>query len=392
MDRFASEDLQALLQKHPAPCLSLYAPTHRGGAEQDAIRWRKHLTEAEKKLVGVGLRAPEARAFVEPARRLLDDPSFWKEQSDGLAFFLAEGFHRSYRLPLAAPDLVVAGKDFHIKPLLPVLSEDAPFFVLALSHNSVRLLQCTRHRGSVVDLPNVPASLAEAMRTHDSDAFLQFHGRSGGEGAGGAQPVFYSRGGDIDRDKEEMLRFFQRIDRGLQPLLKAQSAPLVLAAVDYLYAIYRKANTYEFLYAQGIEGNPDRWSERDLRERAWTLVQPSFQESLRRALARYRQLAGTGETTHELADIVATAVEGHVEVLLIARDRECWGRYDPQTRFLESHEPPRPGDEDLLNRAAIHTLRHGGTVHTVAAPDMPEDVAAAAILRQPSANWGEQRR
>ena len=162
--------------------------------------------------------------------------------------------------------------------------------------------------------------------------------------------------------------------------------------MDYLHAIYRKANTYEFLYAQGIEGNPDRWSERDLRERAWTLVQPSFQESLRRALARYRQLAGTGETTHELADIVATAVAGHVEVLLIARDRECWGRYDPQTRFLELREPPRPGDEDLLNRAGIQMLRHGGRVHTVAAPDMPEDVPAAAILRQPSTNWGEQRR
>jgi len=391
MDRFGHEDLQALLRKHPAPCLSLYAPTHRGGNEQDAIRWRKHLTEAKKKLVGVGLRAPEARAFVELARRLLDDPAFWKEQSEGLAFFLAEGFHRGYRLPLTVPDLVVAGKDFHIKPLLPLLSEDAPFFVLALSHNAVRLLQCTRHRSSVVALPEVPASLAEAMRTHDSDAFLQFHGRVGGEGAGGAHPVFYSRGGDIDKDKEGLLRFFQGIDRGLRPLLKARRAPLVLAAVDYLHAIYREANTYEFLYAQGIEGNPDRWSERDLRERAWTLVQPSFQEPLRRALDQYSQLAGTGKTTHELPVIVAAATDGHIEVLLLARDQERWGRYDPQAHFLKVHEQPGPGDEDLLNQAAVQTLRHGGTVHMLAAGEMAEKVPAVAILRQPLVNWGEQR-
>ena len=391
MDQFAHEDLRTLLQEHPAPCLSLFAPTHRGGAEQDPIRWRKHLTEAEDKLVGVGLRPPEARAFLEPARCLLDDPAFWKQQSDGLAFFLAEGFHCGYRLPLTVPDLVIVGKDFHIKPLLPLLGEDGVFFVLALSHNAVRLLECTRDRGRIVDLPGVPANLAEAMRTHDSDAFLQFHGRLGGEGAGGAQTVFYSRGGDIDKDKEEMLRFFQRIDRGLQPLLKSQRAPLVLAAVDYLHALYRKANTYPFLLPQGIDGNPDRWSECDLRERAWKLVQPLFQKPLRQALAQYRQRAGTGETSHELADILAAA-EGHVEVLLIARDHERWGRYDPRTHFLELREEPRPGDEDLLNRAAIQTLRHSGTVHVLAAGEMPEESSSAAILRQPLANWGEQRR
>jgi len=220
---------------------------------------------------------------------------------------------------------------------------------------------------------------------------LQFHGRSGGAGAGGSQPIFYSHGVDIDRDKEELLRFFQAVDRGLQPLLKIHRAPLILAAVDYLHAIYRKANTYEFLYPQGIEGNPDRWSERDLRERAWSLVQPSLQESRRQALARYHQLAGTGETTHELADILAAANEGHVEVLLLARDQERWGRYDPQTHFLKVHEQPGPGDEDLLNQAAVQTLRHRGTVHMLEAGEMAAAAPAAAILRQPFVQWGEQR-
>jgi hypothetical protein len=392
MDLFAREDLQTLSREHPAPCLSIYQPTHRGGAEQDPIRWRKHLGEAEEKLLGVGMRAAEARAFLEPARRLIDDPAFWKEQGDGLAFFLAEGFQRGYRLPLTVPDRVVASKDFHVKPLLPLLGEDGTYFVLALSHNAVRLLECTRDRARTVDLPDVPANLAEAMRTHDSDAFMQFHGRRGGEGAGGAHSVFYSHGGDIDKDKEEMLRFFQRVDRGLQPLLKSQRAPLVLAAVDYLHALYRKANSYESLLPQGIEGNPDRWSDSELRERTWTLVQPLFQEPLRRALAQYRQLSGTGESSHELADILTAAFEGHVEVLLIARDRERWGRYDPQTQFLELRDEPRPGDEDLLNWAAIQTLRHGGTVHVVAAAEMAEEAPAAAILRQPLANWGERWR
>lgn len=392
MDLFTHENLQTLLSDHPAPCLSVFLPTHRGGAEQDPIRWRNHIAEAEEKLVGVGMRAPVARDFLEPARRLLDDRDFWKNQSDGLAFFLASDFQAVYRLPLSFKDLVVVSKDFHIKPLLPLLGEDGLFFVLALSHNGVRLLECTRDGSRVVDLPGVPANLAEAMRTHDSDASLQFHGRIGAEGAGGGKPIFYSHGGDIDHDKEELLRFFQRVDRGLQPVMKGQQTPLVLAAVDYLHGIYRKANTYPQVFQQGIEGNPDRLSERDLRERAWALVQPTFQEPPRRALARFRQLAGTGQTTRELADILAAAGEGQVEVLLLSREQECWGRFDPRTHFEDLHEPPRPGDEDLLNLAAIQTLRHGGTVHVVAGEEMPEKAPAVAVLRQSVANWSERPR
>jgi hypothetical protein len=385
MDLFTPEELRALLRNQQTPCLSIFLSTHRGGAEEDPIRWGNCLTEAEDHLTGVGLRAPEARAFLEPARRLLDAPDFWRQQSDGLAFFLANNFSRSYRLPLSFPDRVIVSKDFHVKPLLPLLSEDGVYFVLALSHNHVRLLECTRDRGRLVDLPGIPASLTEATRAHDSDASLQFHGRIGAQGAGGGKPIFYSHGGDIDHDKEEMLRFFQRIDHGVHAVLKNQRAPLVLAAVDYLHGIYREVNSYYQLLPQGIEGNPDRLGERELRERAWPLVQPHFQALLQRTQQQYRQLAGTGETLSELAEILAAAVEGHIKQLLIARDQERWGRYDPQTHFVEVREQPRPGDEDLLNVAAIHTLRHGGEIHAIAAREMPEGREAAAILRQPLA-------
>jgi hypothetical protein len=40
MDLFTREDLKVLLAKHPSPCLSLFLRTHRGGAEDDPIRWR----------------------------------------------------------------------------------------------------------------------------------------------------------------------------------------------------------------------------------------------------------------------------------------------------------------------------------------------------------------
>jgi hypothetical protein len=47
MDLFTREDLKTLLAQHPSPCVSLFMPAHRGGSEEDPIRWRKHLAEAE---------------------------------------------------------------------------------------------------------------------------------------------------------------------------------------------------------------------------------------------------------------------------------------------------------------------------------------------------------
>src|SRR5271157_4819514 len=122
MDLFTRDDLKTLLAEHPSPCISLFMPAHRGGAEEDPIRWRKHLAEAEEHLARAGWRAAEVKELLVPGRRLLEDIMFWKYQSDGLAAFLAPQFLRLFRLPLAFKDEVVVANRFSIIPLLPLLS------------------------------------------------------------------------------------------------------------------------------------------------------------------------------------------------------------------------------------------------------------------------------
>jgi hypothetical protein len=47
--------------------------------------------------------------------------------------------------------LVIVSERFHVKPLLPLLSGDGRFYVLALSQNEIRLLQGTRYSVEQVD-------------------------------------------------------------------------------------------------------------------------------------------------------------------------------------------------------------------------------------------------
>ncbi len=81
-----------------------------------------------------------------------------------MAFFLAPQVFHAYRVPLLLDELGVVAHRFHIKPLLPLLSGDGHFFVLALSQKAVRLLQGTQYSISEVELPGVPQGIAEALR------------------------------------------------------------------------------------------------------------------------------------------------------------------------------------------------------------------------------------
>jgi hypothetical protein len=384
MDRLTRDDLRALLSQWEGPCVSLFQPTHRGGAEQDPIRWKNLLGEAAKRLEAAGLRAPEARKLLGPARRLLEDPSFWRSQSDGLACFLSRDGIRSYRLPVSFAELVVVADRFHVKPLLPLLSSNGRFYVLAVSQKRVRLLQGSAHRVREVDLKGVPTSLAQALQFHDRDEPLLFHTRPAG-GADSWAAIFHGQGVGIDDVKDDLLRYFQQIDRGLHELLRDERAPLVLAAVEYLWPIYHQANTYPHLLERGIAGNPDHLSAKELHNRAWALVQPHFQKAQEEAVALYTRLAGTGSTSNDLEEIVRAAHQGRIEVLFVTSGQERWGTFAAAEERLQLHERAEPGDEDLLNLAAVHTLAHGGTVYVVPASDVPGGGTAAGIFWLPFA-------
>jgi hypothetical protein len=390
MDLFTRDDLKTLMAQQRTPAVSLFMPTHRGGGPEHLIRWKNHLAEAEDRLIATGMRAPDAKLLLEPARQLTEDISFWKHQCDGLAYFLAPKFLRLYRLPMVFEDFVVVADHFHVTPLLPLLTGNGRFYVLALSQNSVRLLQGTRYSVSEIGLRGVPRNLAEALVTHDSDEVLTFHGRRASGGAWG--PIFAGHGVGIDDAKDDILLYFQKIDRSLHGLLHAERRPLVLAAVDYLLPIYRQANTYPNLVKDGIQGNPDRLSTKELHEGAWGLVRPMFEAAEKQAGAQYRQLAGTGRTASELSEVLPAAYRGEVETLFIALGAQRWGRFDAGNGQMTEHNQPELGDEDLLNAAAMQTLLHGRTVYAVAPEQVPNGGALAATFCLPLAKHGKRPR
>ncbi len=382
----AALDLEGLLAYRAEHCVSLFLPTQRiyDGTHQDPIRFGNLVREAEDRLEARGVPRDACDAILAPARRRLDDMDFWQHQDDGLALFLAPDTHRELRVPLALQELVVVGEWFELKPLLPLVVGDGRFFVLALSQGTHRLLQATRHAGSIVATPDAPASLEDAMRFDDPERQLQFHSGTGTPASQGRRAAMYhGQGVGTDDNRSELLRYCQQVDRGLRPVLAGETAPLVLVALPHEQAAFREANSFPHLLEAGVNRNPDDLADEALREMAWEVVAPVFQRALETALDRYRAQEGEGRTAHTLDDVLPAAWQGRVDTLFLERGRYLWGTYDAERAVvsLSTEADQRPGEWDLLDLAARCTLRYGGTVYVIDADRFPARAPVMALLR-----------
>lgn len=381
-DLLRGEDVRELIEHDGRPAVSIFLPTHRtrGEREQDPIRFRNLLDEAEARLVAEGTRPADARSLLAPGRDLLDSALFWSYQSDGLAGFLAPGWFRFLRLPLELPELVVIGERFHIKPLLDLLTYDHRFFVLALSQNDVRLLEASRHDVQPVDLGDVPTTLAQVLKYDDIEREQNLHVAS--RGGLGARAIFHGHGGNSEDDKVLLERWVRAVDDGVLQVLAGQDAPLVLAGVGYERAMYRAGSRYRRVLSDGIEGNPEQLSPEDLHKRAWEIVEPVVAASRAAAGDRVSEALGKGTlAASRVEDIVPAALGGRVDSLFVPVGVQIWGTVDAQTLEVDVHHRMEPGDEDLLDRAAIETMSSSGIVYTVPQGDVPGPGPAAAVLR-----------
>ena len=384
MDILNPANLKSLIAQQGKWSVSLYMPTHRVGREQqqNPLRLKNLLAEAETKLLANGLRRPEVQELMRPAEELLWNADFWQHQSDGLAIFLSHGFHVMHRLPVEFEELLIISNSFHIKPLVPLLHRGEKFYVLAVSLNNVRLFQANADAMSEVAL-NFPTRMDEALWMDEPERYLNLHSGSVSlnKGRGGAA-IFHGHS-VADEEKTNILRFFQSVNEGLNTLIEDKTVPMVLAGVEYLLSIYREASTYHNLLKDGVPGSPDRENLKELHEQARNIVRPIFEESQKKAFEKFEQLYGQQNrlATNDLRTAVKAAKFGQVETLFVSLGVQKWGRYDSENNNVILVSEPGPENEDLLDFAAAETILNSGQVFAVPREQLPGDGDLAAILR-----------
>jgi hypothetical protein len=379
MYTLTTDGLKTLASRSEGFSISLFLPLQRGGPDalNNPVRLKSLFRQALKQVREGELPAQEAQAWFAKAERQLDHSLFWERPDEGLAVFLAEDMVRCCGLPIAPSEGSFVGRRFMLLPLLEVFHDNHPFYILALSQNDVRLFKANRFSEEELTLENTPLSLAQALAYDTPERQLQF--RTSGAPGGGAR--IYGNMPDRVDTHENLLHFFRQVNHGVHHLLREERSPLVLAAAEYLFSIYREANTYPYLEAEGVPGSPDRLSPRTLRESAWRVVQPRFQAARKQALEEYWQRNHQGGSSHFLQEVIPAARYGRVASLFVAPNHPVYGRFEEETGRIHLVEQPGAEDEELINYAVGQTLLHGGDVYTLAPEETPEGVVVMAVFR-----------
>jgi len=379
------DELKDLIHYRAEPCISLYAPMKRAGKEvrQNQIRYKNLLSNAEKSLKEIGFRSIQIKDILAPAAKLIDNTPFWNNQGDGLAVFISPEDFRVYRLPVAFNELAVVAGRYHLKQLLPIFSGEQHYFVLAIGQKDIRVYRGSEFGLVQLEIEGMPESIDDITKYDDSEKQLQYHtGTSSGK-KGRRDAVFHGQGigGDDTRQKKDILRYFREIDNKLPGYIKHGNAPIVLAAVESLHGIYKEANSSPMLLDEGLRVNPFDFDDRELHERIWEIVSPILDRKKDEELEKYHEMKSKGKASNKIEDILTTAQAGGIDTLFFEEGYQRWGSYRPKEGKLDLHEKAKPGDDDLIDLAAVMTMENHGSVFALSADKMPESANLAAVYR-----------
>ncbi|MGD0957713.1 MAG: hypothetical protein ABR953_12930 [Candidatus Acidiferrales bacterium] len=371
-------EYSALAASHEQPCISIFMSdnTPVGGMKQVLTRLKNLLKTAESSFQGFAMTVGEAEDLLKSHWRSVQDNEPVHPGTEGVAIFMSRNFFGRCHLPVAAIERVVVGREFFIRPLLAFVPTNDRFFVLALSQKHVKLFEGSRRGIRERTMKEVPESLREDLQGLHFERRYQMHTASS---PASRQKGAVYHGPSLD-SKDRLVHFFRDIDRGVAASLKGQQAPLVVASVDYLFPIYKEANTYPHLLEEMVTGNPDLLSPYALHAASWRIIEKQLSETRARAFAVYQAHANSSRTSSNLRKVVTAAERGLVRFLFLPSEGEQWGLLaDPET--VHVHSGYEPGDDELLNLAAILTIRRGGHVYVVPPNELPEGAEVTAVFR-----------
>jgi hypothetical protein len=374
MTMITREDLNELSEFHNAFCVSVYLPTHRAGEHtlrgEDALNLKNQLKDIRFKLEQMGMHGNQLENFLKPVKELVYDNTFWRYQAEGLAIFLSEDYFRTFNVPVQFEELNYISIEFYLKPLLPLFNDDGLFYLLTLKRDEVKLFEAQKYNISEVDISEVvPLRLEERVGYDFEQKQLQFRTQWGGNKPGS----FHGHGENEWREKNELLMFFQAIDRGIMSILHdKQQYPLVVCCLDRAFPIYKDANTHTNLYPENISANPADLDVPSLHEKGRNLLHPYFMQHLEKSKDRMLQGLAKRKSSSDIGEIIPAAIQGRIDTLFLGKNYEVYGIYKPESNEVEIHPFPVLPAVSLTNLAAKRVFEQGGRVYILEKRDMPD--------------------
>jgi hypothetical protein len=368
------------LASNEGRCITIYLPTHRTGAEVNEQVDPTIFKELIQRAAGeLRKNNEDDTRILDPAYKLMRNDMFWKSLPSGLAFFISKDFFKYTRLPMAPTQKLRVNSQFLLSPLLPFITSQDYFYLLIISKQQSKLFRADRFQMQHIPISELPRGMDDVIHFEEKDDQKLF--RTGSSGAGGGAN-YHGIGAGKPDDKENISMYLAEVDNTLwQEVLSKETAPLLLAGVDYLIPIYKKVSRYNNIWTAALTGSLEYENENELYRRAMDVMKDYFKEKTKLALANYGDKSATSLTSDDLTQIIPGAYYSRIDHLFVEKDADIWGTFDEKNQIVSVHDQEQPGDIDLLDNAAVRTYLNGGTVHMLSKEEMPARNKMAALMR-----------
>lgn len=366
------------------PCISMFLPGQRPGEpdKQHALQCKAMLTAVEKELSRRQVSASDRVSLLASLRDFLGEPDYMNTTLESIALFRSPRAFEVYHVPPTMPPLAAVEARFLVTPLLAKLAPAHNFFVLLVTRKHARLLEVDMLRTHAVPFP-------EGVPT-DLDAFLAFKAPDhrlanrvfAGPDVGSMAGVTFGTGSGKDHQDAYFHDFLKAVDHGLAPVLAAEGKPLVVAGAEAEVAIYRGINSWHQLAHEAVLLSPDGgFTDEQITERARATLRGSLTEEEHRVLAQFEKHGADHRSCLEIQAILRAATEGRVRHLFITEGSRLLGNVDQINGTTRMPGEVMADCDDLINAAAVDTIRHSGQVWILPPDQMPAAVSMAAVFR-----------
>lgn len=369
------KDLRPLLENE-GPCVSIYislstAP-HQQGAKANSLLWRESIDGLKSQIDKWGAEGQELLESVSDWNTLTEDLEL---RGKSMAVFRSKDLSRVIFLQEETANRAEIGPGFYIRPLLPELTKNKLFYILALSQKDVRMLRCTLTASEEVPLGEATTSFDSYQDSVKPD-HDQVNRTSAGPSSGSSKGAVGTTNTERETKDQYLLHFFKQINTALNETLRGKTEPVVLAGVDYELSLYKRVNSYPHLSEESVHGAPNGLKAGEMHARAIEALSKDYDDKLDKALAEYDHKVGGG-ASNRLKDVITAAHDGRVLTLIVSDSLTPTGAFDEATNQTIGGK----GDQDLVNDAAVQTILHAGHIFVAPNSKMPNGSPVAAVFR-----------
>lgn len=371
------ETIEELARQSSSLNITITMPTHKKGeeAQQNPIRFKNLINSAKSKLADKGFRTQQVEDWMKKPEQLLEDLNYWNHTDKGFVLYMNESVYRIFQLPYAVSEQVYMNDHFLVTPLFPMISMSGSWYVLALSAKNVRLLRCTREQVEDVTPDDIFRSIDDYV-DEKPEVQLQFH-----TGASRKDVTFFGHGGSDEEKKTLLKKYLHGVEESVTRDVKESGDPLLVAATEEVFSMYRSINKYKRLHTEPIEGHSGDLKDHELKDAGWEKIKTVFLKEMYRAIDQFSSQERE-VVSNNLSEIVESTVMGKTDTLFVAMDEVRWGHYDENehTVHLENGQNSDHSTE-LLNWTVLKAIEQGGQIYVLPKQDMPKHSNIAALYR-----------